>query len=285
MWPLLVFFVVLDLIMLGTKLFGQAFTNALWWAPEVLAKWYHVPVVFFRYGFSKSISKACTFSTWSSQNIDYSLCSIVEWNGSNQKTKESILLAKIKYPRYNYSSEIVVMNQATYFDWFLYLVWNWLFILVVCTTLVVPMIERSLVTSYLLWLLVLHFVTYIMIFFGHTGYKITKLKEFCKQQHMESLWFENSFDAYSQDPVESRMIITPAFMDRLEQFSKNWKLKWKIRIIWKQDSFTLLLEWDIEKYGKESDGSYTLVKNMEEILNLKYYSLIEIDTGNIMPTI
>lgn len=100
-----------------------------------------------------------------------------------------------------------------------------------------------------------------------------KLYNTIKQQSMESLWFEKSFDAFSQDPIEARMIITPAFMDRLEQFSDKWDLKWKIRIIWEKDTFTLLLKWDIEKYGKESDGSYTLIKSMEEMLNLSYYSI------------
>lgn len=100
------------------------------------------------------------------------------------------------------------------------------------------------------------------------------------KQSMESLWFEKSFDAFSRDPVEARMIITPAFMDRLEQFSEKWNLKWKIRIIWEKDTFTLLLKWDIEKYWKESDGSYTLIKSMEEILNLEYYSLPLTNTNN-----
>ncbi len=103
--------------------------------------------------------------------------------------------------------------------------------------------------------------------------KYMNLLHALKQQSMESLWFEKSFDAFSRDPIEARMIITPAFMDRLEEFSEKWNLKWKIRIIWEKDSFTLLLKWDIEKYGKESDGSYTLVKSMEEILNLSYYSI------------
>ena len=94
-----------------------------------------------------------------------------------------------------------------------------------------------------------------------------------ERQEMESLWFEKSFDAFSKDPVEARMIITTAFMDRLEQFSEKWNLKGKIRIIWEKDTFTLMLKWDIEKYGKENDGSYTLIKSMEEILNLSYYSL------------
>lgn len=99
------------------------------------------------------------------------------------------------------------------------------------------------------------------------------------KQSMESLWFEKSFDAFSRDPIEARMIITPALMDRLEEFSNKWDLHGKIRIIWENDTFTLLLKWDIEKYGKESDGSYTLVKSMEEILNLEYYSLT--NTNNI----
>ena len=97
---------------------------------------------------------------------------------------------------------------------------------------------------------------------------------------MESLWFEKSFDAFSRDPVEARMIITPAFMDRLEQFSNKWNLGGKIRIIWEKDTFTLLLKWDIEKYWKESDGSYTLVNSMEEMLNLGYYSLPQTNTNN-----
>lgn len=112
--------------------------------------------------------------------------------------------------------------------------------------------------------------------FAHIGKIYWKLS----QQSMESLWFEKSFDAFSRDPVEARMIITPAFMDRLEEFSNKWNLKWKIRIIWEKDTFTLLLKWDIEKYGKESDGSYTLVKSMEEMLNLGYYSLPQTNTNN-----
>ena len=90
---------------------------------------------------------------------------------------------------------------------------------------------------------------------------------------MESLWFENAFDAFSQDTIGARMIINPAFMDKLEQFTNKWNLGGKIRIIWENYTCTLLLKWDIEKYGKESDGSFTLIKSMEEMLNLKYFSL------------
>ncbi len=112
--------------------------------------------------------------------------------------------------------------------------------------------------------------------FAHIGKIYWKLS----QQSMESLWFEKSFDAFSKDPIEARMIITPAFMDRLEEFSEKWNLKWKIRIIWEKDTFTLLLKWDIEQYGKESDGSYTLANSMEEMLNLSYYSLPLTNTNN-----
>lgn len=44
---------------------------------------------------------------------------------------------------------------------------------------------------------------------------------------LESIEFEKYFDVYSDDPVASRMIITPAFMDRVVRFIQKTESKYE----------------------------------------------------------
>lgn len=119
------------------------------------------------------------------------------------------------------------------------------------------------------------FIMLLISVLTEPSFQYQRLARSLWKQSMESLWFEKSFDAFSRDPVEARMIITPAFMDRLEDFTHTWNLHGKIRMIWENDTFILLYKWDIGEYGRESDGNYTLIKSLEEALNLSYYSLPE----------
>lgn len=58
------------------------------------------------------------------------------------------------------------------------------------------------------------------IIVGNTTYR-TDLKRI----HMESAYFEKSFNVFSTDHIEPRYLLTPSFMERFQELSKVFKTK------------------------------------------------------------
>lgn len=90
-----------------------------------------------------------------------------------------------------------------------------------------------------------------------------------KSVALENTEFEKHFDVIAGDPVESRMIVTPAFMERLYKLSqKTWK---KYSILFTHD--TILIHWEIWEFLIISDISKDLTK--KEFLSDWYTELSE----------
>lgn len=103
---------------------------------------------------------------------------------------------------------------------------------------------------------------------------------------LENTEFEKFFNVYSNDQIESRMLITPAFMDRLLEFSKKTNNKYEFFFFedyfyLKRYIFNNFLEPKITKNIFESLGIYVdFYVEIREIMmlahdmNLLYYSKI-----------
>jgi Protein of unknown function (DUF3137) len=90
-----------------------------------------------------------------------------------------------------------------------------------------------------------------------------------KTVSLENTEFEKQFDVIAGDPVESRMIVTPAFMERLYGLSqKTWK---KYSILFTHD--TILIHWEIWEFLIVSDISKDLTK--KEFISDWYKELSE----------
>lgn len=114
-----------------------------------------------------------------------------------------------------------------------------------------------------------------------------------KQVHLENVEFEKLFDVQSVDQVTSRMIITPAFMDRMVTFSKNtgrsgYQLKFQSNILYigrslSEDYFCISTKRNLANNIKhlvqfyiDTKESILLIKE----LNLTYLSVQNINTNN-----
>lgn len=108
---------------------------------------------------------------------------------------------------------------------------------------------------------------------------------------LENIEFEKIFNVYSEDQIGSRMLITPAFMDRLLEFSKKSNRNYEFFFF--EDYFYLqreiidnFLEPKIRKNIFESLGIYVdFYVEIREIImlaydmNLLYYSKISVNSG------
>ncbi len=121
-----------------------------------------------------------------------------------------------------------------------------------------------------LFIKVLIILILLMIIFWR-NYNILKIQERIKKQWLESLNFENNFDAFSADPIVTRMIINPAFMDKLEIFSKKYNLQWKIRAIFMSNTLTFIYKWDIWDLWLDSDWKPLLLTQFKNECGLDYF--------------
>ena len=211
-----------------------------------------------KYGFHNySLSSCKLVSSYQSENISTNI-SLLWWF-----LKDSEIVKTYNLPRYQIQEHIVITNNYTvkmkiFHKMIYYITMLCWIISIIC---ILPTVGIS-----LLCMITIAILT-------DQSNKYINFIQILGQQSMESLWFEKSFDAFSKNPIEARMIITPAFMDRLEQFNNKWKLDGKVRIVLEKNLFTFLIKWNIDKYGIETDEHFTLAKDLEEMLNLDYYSL------------
>ncbi len=233
------------------------------------------------------------YPTWMSRT--FSTKPIIWWEITKQQTLFytltwlSFLTWKYKYTeivlrnvntRYFVNNKIVITEHFwkfyilyTWFITYLFTAYWYSFILGVCTLLFFAITNKKVLETFMnenSLYLVIYMLTVIPI--SIPAISVLNPRRFItllKQQSMESLEFEDSFDAYSKDPIEARTIITPALMVRVEQFSKQWWLKWKIRIIWKWNDIIFAIKWDIDtlKWGDD------FLISLQEYLNLSYYKI------------
>jgi len=101
---------------------------------------------------------------------------------------------------------------------------------------------------------------------------------------LENIEFEKLFDVYCDDPIASRMIVTPAFMDRIVQLvqktNNQYEFLFRSNILYiKRKIQGPYLEVGTEKdMTKNMDGYLQFYLNMREIIqfthdmNLMYLS-------------
>lgn len=111
-----------------------------------------------------------------------------------------------------------------------------------------------------------------------------------KRVRLENVEFEKYFDVHCEDQIGSRMIVTPAFMDRLVQLAKSSKFRYEL--LYKSDRF--YIKWNVDDSYLEINTWKNIRENVEtfiawyaqmkEILNfvfdmrMMYYAKFQADT-------
>ncbi len=113
------------------------------------------------------------------------------------------------------------------------------------------------------------------IFFWFIAYFWRKKYINSKRIKLENMEFEKMFDVICEDQIWSRMIITPAFMDRLVNFSK--KSKYKYEFLFTPECF--YIKWQINLSFLE----ITTHENITE--NISTFTLWYIEMKNIISLI
>lgn len=195
--------------------------------------------------------------------------------------RSSEVLFHIQNPRYNIKNKIVIVENYSginkifikIISTLMLLLW---FPLIVCLILIPIMIstnnENGIFILIKILIVCLLICIILVVLFGWTV-NINHLYKNFNKQSMESLWFENAFDAFSKDPIESRMIITPSFMDKIESFVAKYNLQKKLRIIFKDDSITLVYKWDIYFFWRNTEWVPLILENFKQECNIAYLSL------------
>ncbi len=115
-----------------------------------------------------------------------------------------------------------------------------------------------------------------MVILGLIGYFVFKNKKEKLRVKLENIEFEKFFDVYCDDQVTSRMIITPAFMDRLVQFAQKtgnqYEFLFRSNIMYvKRKINGAYLEAGTSKdMTKNLDGYVKFYTDMREIMQFVY---------------
>lgn len=97
-------------------------------------------------------------------------------------------------------------------------------------------------------------------FNGHTIFhensriarKITPNKKIYKEIKLESVTFEQKYSVYSDDQIEARYLLTPAFMERIENLQFTFKAKY-VRGSFKDNKLTLAIHTGKDMFAMGSD--------------------------------
>lgn len=119
---------------------------------------------------------------------------------------------------------------------------------------------------------------FMVVILGLMGYFVFKDKKEREKLRvkLENIEFEKFFDVYCDDQVTSRMIITPAFMDRLVQFSQKtgnqYEFLFRSNIMYvKREINGAYLEAGTSKdMTKNLDGYVKFYTDMREIMQFVY---------------
>lgn len=84
-----------------------------------------------------------------------------------------------------------------------------------------------------------------------------------KRISVENIEFEKIFDVNCSDPIGSRMIVTPAFMDRLVQFSK--KSKYQYELLYQSNCF--YIKWNVGNWYLEINTWKNIETNITTFLD------------------
>ncbi len=115
---------------------------------------------------------------------------------------------------------------------------------------------------------------------------ITNLKYSKKQDdvvHLEDTEFSNEFDVYSDDQVESRYLVTPAFMERLLRLSISFDT-YKIKCSFVKDRIVFAIStwqdlFEIGDFSTQLDGRKNIERIQNEIISIldmiEYFKLNE----------
>jgi len=114
------------------------------------------------------------------------------------------------------------------------------------------------------WIISFLVVSWIVYFFVKKSNNKNRVK-------LESIEFEKLYDVQCLDQVTSRMIITPAFMDRLVQLSQKTKNKNEFLFRW--DVF--YVKWNLSKSYLEINTWKKITKNIETFIDW-YWEMKEI---------
>ena len=114
------------------------------------------------------------------------------------------------------------------------------------------------------WIISFLVVSWIVYFFVKKSNNKNRVK-------LESIEFEKLYDVQCLDQVTSRMIITPAFMDRLVQLSQKTKNKYEFLFRW--DVF--YVKWNLSKSYLEINTWKKITKNIETFIDW-YWEMKEI---------
>ena len=99
-----------------------------------------------------------------------------------------------------------------------------------------------------------------------------------KRTELEDVIFENKYDVYTDDEVKARVIITTAFMERLNNISTVFKTR-KTSCVFIGNLVYIALEtnknmFEIFNFNKPIDGAEFFVQMFEELLSI--YKLIDL---------
>ena len=92
-----------------------------------------------------------------------------------------------------------------------------------------------------------------------------------KKLNLESVTFEKKYNAYSDDQIEGRYLLTPAFMDRIENLRFTFKAKY-VRGSFRNNKLTLAIHTDKDMFAMGYDFKDSDYKTFEEL----YYEIVSI---------
>jgi len=175
-------------------------------------------------------------------------------------------LMKIKFnnPKYLIKSRINILNER-FIDFLydnLYMSIFWIVMMSVWVTIIYNIFKLNIIVASLLIM-----ITIFILFFIKSIIKSKKVK-------LENIEFEKEFNVYSDDEIETRKILNPAFMYRIYDY---------VNKVSKNRSYSLFLFKDyIYIYHKIYSGSYLEVSFFKSLFsNIKDYVEFYLELKNI----
>lgn len=163
-----------------------------------------------------------------------------------------------------------------------------LWILFIWLMLIVNFFEKSLDSLFSIieslankaWLPVYIFIIVVLLFSFWVIFQIYSYFIWKKRIKLENIDFEKEFDVYSEDKIESRVLLTPSFMYRLVDYVNKISRKRIYELFFKDDY--IYVKYDILKTGKSSKG-YMEFSNSKSIYeNLEDYIEFYLEIKNII---